>query len=128
MTNGLRRYDALGAPIIEGRTFCGPHALRSGKASAPPASTTGTRGFSQLDVSDLLALSSSTIDEHRQRYRDAIRGSLKENFRKIVSRGIPVSGKNGSYQIPIPGIDIPVIKRDPNKGKGIGQGSDADAQ
>ena len=63
------------------------------------------------------------IREDQSRFRDIIRGKIKENFKKYVTHREMI-GKRENYfvKIPIPSIDIPRFKYGPKQGGGVGQG------
>jgi uncharacterized sporulation protein YeaH/YhbH (DUF444 family) len=65
----------------------------------------------------------SRIEKDHGRFREIVRGRIRENLRKYVSRGDIVSqrGKE-SVTIPMPHIEIPRFTFDDENGKGVGQG------
>lgn len=65
----------------------------------------------------------SRIDKDHRRFREIVRGKIRENLRKFVSRGdmIAPSGK-GTVTIPMPQIDIPRFVFGNNEDGGVGQG------
>ena len=65
------------------------------------------------------------IDNDHRRFRDIVRGRIRENLRKYVSRGDMVARKGkDSVTIPMPQIDIPRFTYGDNQGGegGVGQG------
>ncbi len=71
------------------------------------------------------ALMIARIDNDHRRFRDIVRGRIRENLRKYVSRGDMVARKGkDSVTIPMPQIDIPrFIYGDNEDGEGgVGQG------
>lgn len=65
-----------------------------------------------------------SIREDHGRFRDIIRGRIKENFKKYVSHGEMVGKRENDFvKIPVPYIDIPRFKYGPKERGGVGQGS-----
>src|SRR3954462_9262829 len=65
-----------------------------------------------------------SIREDHGRFKDIIRGRIKENFKKYVSHGEMVGKReNDIVKIPVPYIDIPRFKYGPKQRGGVGQGS-----
>ena len=63
------------------------------------------------------------IREDHNRFRDIIRGRIKENFKKYVSHGEMVGKRENDFvKIPVPYIDIPRFKYGPKQRGGVGQG------
>jgi len=63
------------------------------------------------------------IREDQSRFRDIIRGKIKENFKKYVTHGEMIGKRENDFvKIPIPSIDIPRFKYGPKQGGGVGQG------
>ena len=64
-----------------------------------------------------------SIREDQRRFRDIVRGRIKENFKKYVSHGELIGKREKEYvKIPIPSIDIPRFKYGPKQRGGVGQG------
>lgn len=64
-----------------------------------------------------------SIREDHNRFRDIIRGRIKENFKKYVTHGEMVGKReNDLVKIPVPYIDIPRFKYGPKQRGGVGQG------
>jgi uncharacterized sporulation protein YeaH/YhbH (DUF444 family) len=64
------------------------------------------------------------IREDHGRFKDIIRGRIKENFKKYVSHGEMVGKReNDLVKIPVPYIDIPKFKYGPKQRGGVGQGN-----
>src|SRR3954469_5669836 len=66
---------------------------------------------------------STKIKQDHSRFREIIRGRIKENLRKYVQKGEMV-GKKGKdlITIPLPFIDIPHFKYGHKEQGGVGQG------
>lgn len=64
------------------------------------------------------------IKQDHSRFRDLVRGKIKENLRKYVAQG-EMLGKKGdqTISIPVPRIDLPHFQHDPNQQQGVGQGA-----
>lgn len=63
------------------------------------------------------------ILEDHSRFRDIVKGRIKENFKKYVSHGEMIGKReNDLVKIPVPHIDIPRFKYGPKQGGGVGQG------
>lgn len=64
------------------------------------------------------------IQEDNNRFRDIVRGRIKQNFKKYVTHGEMVGKREKDYvKIPIPSIDIPRFKYGPKQQGGVGQGA-----
>ena len=64
-----------------------------------------------------------SIQEDHNRFKDIVRGKIKENFKKYVSHGEMIGRQEKEYvKIPIPRIDIPRFKYGPKQSGGVGQG------
>lgn len=63
------------------------------------------------------------IDKDQGRYRRIVKGAIRKELRKHISRGEFI-GKQGDelISIPVPQIEIPKFVLDPQKAKGVGQG------
>jgi hypothetical protein len=65
-----------------------------------------------------------SIREDQSRFRDIIRGRIKENFKRYVSQGEMIGRReNDIVKIPVPQIDIPRFKYGPKQRGGVGQGA-----
>jgi uncharacterized sporulation protein YeaH/YhbH (DUF444 family) len=63
------------------------------------------------------------IREDHNRFKDIVRGRIKENFKKYVTHGEMVGKRENDFvKIPVPYIDIPRFKYGPKQGGGVGQG------
>lgn len=63
------------------------------------------------------------IREDHNRFRDIIRGKIKENFRKYITQDDMIGKQeNDLVKIPIPHIDIPRFRYGPKQSGGVGQG------
>jgi uncharacterized protein len=64
-----------------------------------------------------------SIREDHSRFRDIIKGRIKENFRRYITHGEMIGKRDNEFvKIPIPHIDIPRFKYGPKQQGGIGQG------
>lgn len=65
-----------------------------------------------------------SIKEDQGRFKDIIKGKVKENFRKYVSQGEMIGKRENDFvKIPIPQIDIPNFRYGPKQEGGVGQGT-----
>ena len=63
------------------------------------------------------------IDKDHRRFREIVRGRIRDNLRKYVSRGDMIARKgNDRVTIPMPQIDIPRFVFGDNQQGGVGQG------
>src|SRR5665213_3151942 len=63
------------------------------------------------------------IREDHSRFRDIVRGRIKENFKKYVTHGEMIGKRENDYvKIPIPSVDVPRFKYGPKQSGGVGQG------
>ena len=63
------------------------------------------------------------IKEDQSRFRDIVRGRIKENFKKYVTHGEMVGKRENDFvKIPVPSIDIPRFKYGSKQRGGVGQG------
>ncbi|MFN8791219.1 MAG: DUF444 family protein [Bdellovibrionales bacterium] len=64
-----------------------------------------------------------SIREDQSRFRDIVKGKVKENFRRFVSQGEMIGKRENEYvKIPLPQIDIPNFRYGPKQQGGVGQG------
>lgn len=64
-----------------------------------------------------------SIKEDQNRFRDIVKGKIKENFRKYVSQGEMIGKRENDFvKIPLPSIDIPNFRYGPKQQGGVGQG------
>lgn len=64
-----------------------------------------------------------TIKQDRSRFRQIVRGQIKENLRKFISQGELISRKGKEkISIPLPQIDIPRFRYGSKNAGGVGQG------
>lgn len=64
-----------------------------------------------------------SIKEDQSRFRDIVKGKIKENFRKYVSQGEMIGKRENDFvKIPIPSIDIPNFRYGAKQKGGVGQG------
>src|SRR5438552_11768814 len=63
------------------------------------------------------------IDQDHRRFREIVRGKIKQNLRKYITQG-EMLGKKGKeiVSIPLPQIDIPHFKFGSKQSGGVGQG------
>jgi uncharacterized sporulation protein YeaH/YhbH (DUF444 family) len=66
---------------------------------------------------------SQKIDQDHRRFREIVRGKIKQNLRKYITQG-EMLGKRGKelVSIPLPQIDIPHFRYGPKQSGGVGQG------
>jgi len=68
------------------------------------------------------------IDRDATRFRQIVRGKIRENLRKYVSHGEMIGRKGRDYvSIPIPKLDVPHFRYGQNRG-GVGQGEGEEGQ
>jgi uncharacterized protein len=67
---------------------------------------------------------SQKIDQDHRRFREIVRGKIKQNLRKYITQG-EMLGKRGKelVSIPLPQIDIPHFRYGQKQSGGVGQGS-----
>ena len=64
-----------------------------------------------------------SIKEDHSRFRDIIKGKIKQDFRKYVSQGEMIGKRENEFvKIPLPQIDIPTFRYGPKQQGGVGQG------
>ncbi len=64
------------------------------------------------------------IDRDHNRFREIVKGRIKKDFRRYVSKGEMVGRQNGKLiSIPVPQIDLPRFKYGKNQAGGVGQGA-----
>ncbi|MFN7262178.1 MAG: DUF444 family protein [Pseudobdellovibrionaceae bacterium] len=64
-----------------------------------------------------------SIKEDLNRFRDIIRGKIKEDFRRFVSQGEMIGKRENEYvKIPLPQVEIPTFRYGPKNQGGVGQG------
>ena len=66
---------------------------------------------------------SQKIDQDHRRFREIVRGKIKQNLRKYITQGEMI-GKRGKdfVSIPLPQIDIPRFRYGQKQQGGVGQG------
>ncbi len=65
-----------------------------------------------------------SIREDHNRFKQIVRGKIKENFKKYITHGEMIGRQeNDLVKIPIPHIDIPRFKYGPKQSGGVGQGT-----
>ncbi|NCN95199.1 MAG: DUF444 family protein [Bdellovibrionales bacterium] len=63
------------------------------------------------------------IREDHNRFREIVKGRIKQNFKKYVTQGEMIGRRENEYvKIPIPSIDLPRFKYGPKQSGGVGQG------
>ncbi len=64
-----------------------------------------------------------SIREDHNRFRDIVKGKVKEDFRKYVSQGEMIGKRENEFvKIPLPSIDMPTFRYGPKQQGGVGQG------
>lgn len=64
-----------------------------------------------------------SIKEDQGRFRDIVKGKIKDNFRKYVSQGEMIGKRENEFvKIPLPQIDIPNFRYGAKNKGGVGQG------
>jgi uncharacterized protein len=64
-----------------------------------------------------------SILEDQKRFRDIVKGKVKENLKKYVSQGEMIGKREKDFvKIPLPQIDIPNFRYGPKQKGGLGQG------
>src|ERR1044071_9214242 len=67
---------------------------------------------------------SQKIDLDHGRFRQIIRGKIKQNLRKYISQGEMIAKKGKDMvSIPLPSVDIPHFKHGDKQQGGVGQGA-----
>jgi uncharacterized protein len=68
-----------------------------------------------------------SIRRDHSRFRDIVRGKIRENFKKYVTHDELIGKREKDYvKIPVPYIDIPRFKYGPKQQGGVGQGDGKD--
>ncbi len=63
------------------------------------------------------------IKQDHSRFRDIIKGRIKQDFKRFVSQGEMIGKREKEYvKIPLPRIDIPTFRYGPKQQGGVGQG------
>lgn len=66
---------------------------------------------------------SKRIEKDQARFRNIVRGRVKKNLKKYITRGEMIGKKGKDFvSIPIHQVNIPKFRHDPNQGGGVGQG------
>ncbi|PIU00332.1 MAG: hypothetical protein COT74_05220 [Bdellovibrionales bacterium CG10_big_fil_rev_8_21_14_0_10_45_34] len=64
-----------------------------------------------------------SIRQDHKRFRDIVKGKIREDFKKFVSHGEMIGKRDKEFvRIPIPSIDLPRFKYGPKQSGGVGQG------
>jgi hypothetical protein len=64
-----------------------------------------------------------SVNEDRSRFKEIIKGKIKEDLRKYVSQGELIGKRENEFvKIPLPQIDIPTFRYGPKQKGGVGQG------
>jgi sporulation protein YhbH len=64
------------------------------------------------------------IQQDHQRFREIVKGRIREDFKRFVSHGEMIGKRDKEYvKIPVPHIDIPRFKYGSKQGGGVGQGN-----
>lgn len=70
-----------------------------------------------------------SIKEDHSRFREIVKGKVKENFKKYVSQGEMIGKREDEYvKIPLPSIDIPNFRYGAKQQGGVGQGEGQQGQ
>lgn len=70
-----------------------------------------------------------SIKEDHSRFRDIVKGKVKENFKKYVSQGEMIGKREEEFvKIPLPSIDIPNFRYGAKQQGGVGQGEGQQGQ
>ncbi len=70
-----------------------------------------------------------SIREDHNRFREIVKGKVKEDLRKYVSQGEMIGKREDEYvKIPLPRIDIPNFRYGPKQQGGVGQGEGQQGQ
>lgn len=65
-----------------------------------------------------------SIREDHSRFKNIVRGKIKEDLKKYVSHGEMIGKREDEYvKIPLPQIDIPTFRYGPKQQGGVGQGN-----
>lgn len=63
------------------------------------------------------------IKEDQNRFRDIVRGKIKQDFKRFVSQGEMIGKREKDFvKIPLPHIEIPTFRYGPKQQGGVGQG------
>ncbi len=69
------------------------------------------------------------IDRDQHRFREIVRGRIRDNLKKYVTHGEMIGRKGKDLvSIPVPSLDIPHFRHGKNGGKGVGQGEGEEGQ
>lgn len=64
------------------------------------------------------------IKEDQRRFKDIVKGRVKEDFKKYVTQGELIGKREDEFvKIPLPSIDIPTFRYGPKSQGGVGQGN-----
>jgi uncharacterized sporulation protein YeaH/YhbH (DUF444 family) len=64
-----------------------------------------------------------SIKEDQNRFRDIIRGRIKQDFKRFISQGEMIGKREKDFiKIPLPHIEIPTFRYGPKQQGGVGQG------
>lgn len=64
-----------------------------------------------------------SIKEDQSRFKDIVKGKVKQDFKKYVSQGEMIGKRENEFvKIPLPQIDIPNFRYGPKQQGGVGQG------
>lgn len=77
-----------------------------------------------MSGSESRAFTMSGIKRDHSRFRDIVRGKIRENLKKFISNGELIARKgNGRVSIPVPQIDLPRFTFGTQQQGGVGQGA-----
>ncbi|MEM7313191.1 MAG: DUF444 family protein, partial [Planctomycetota bacterium] len=69
------------------------------------------------------------IERDSERFRQIVRGKVRENLKKYVTHGEMIGRKGRDLvSIPVPSLDVPHFRYGKNGGKGVGQGEGEEGQ
>jgi len=69
------------------------------------------------------------IDRDRSRFKEIVRGKIRQNLRKYVTHGEMIGRKGRDLvSIPVPQLDVPRFRYGKNQGGGVGQGEGEEGQ
>ena len=64
-----------------------------------------------------------SVKQDQKRFRDIVKGKIKENFKKYITHEEMIGKRENEYvKIPVPRINIPTFRYGPKQQGGVGQG------
>jgi len=71
----------------------------------------------------------SKIKQDHSRFRDIVKGKIRQNFKKYISQGEMIGKREKDFvSIPLPQIELPKFQYGPKQSGGVGQGEGEDGQ